>query len=336
MKHPGRFIVMVAVLPVCRLAGGPAAGASLAAGQPRIVCAAPVHHFGSVDNDASITHVFPIENRGTAPLNISNVRACCGSSARMSSMTIPPGGDAALTVTVPLFGRKGRQVKTIHVMSDDPVEPRFRIQVTGTAVAALDAQPDFLNFGVLEANRSESREISVFAATGQEFSITQLVSTVPHFVAEVAETGGRVSRVAVSTAPPLPPGLTRGTIHVMTDLDHGRRVRIDVVATVAAGLVTVPREIVLVASAGAGESVDRQVVIRSRDNRDFRIIDTELPSGGMAIDVVPLSGSEYKCLVKNMTPGAGLDGKRIVLVTDRKDAERVEIPIRVVLFAPRP
>lgn len=331
----GRFHIALAVL-LCHCSGLAGPEPAHAAGQPQIACRAPVHDFGAMDNRLSVTNAFVLENRGTAPLRISGVRACCGSSARLSSMVVPPGSNSVLEVRLSLHRRKGRQIKTVYVMSDDPVRPRYRIQLKGTAVAALDAHPGFLNFGRTSSDYAGSKDANVFTANGRPFRITNVVSTVARFAVEVAETGTNTSRITVRTVPPLPPGLTRGVIRVMTDFQDGRRAEIPTVVTVAGSLMTVPREIVLTGTRGVTQWFHRYVIVRARDSGSFKIVGTELPNSDMKIDITPLSDRSYKCRISNIAPAPGMNGKKIVLLTDREGAERLEIPIRVVLQAPPP
>jgi len=329
------FVVLTA-LRWCHPGSSAGAESRQAAGEPRLVCSAPVYDFGSMDNRRSVTNTFVLENRGTAPLLIESVRACCGSSARLSSMTVPPGSNATMTAVLSLNRRRGLQVKTIYVMSNDSARPRTRFQLKGTAVAALDVHPDFLNFGRVPPGYAGSREISMFTAGGDPFRVTNVLSTVPQFAAEVTEASSNACRVSVRTVPPLPPGLTRGVIRIMTDYEDGRQVHVEAVATVSGSLLTIPREMVLIGNTGLSETVERTVVVRARDNKNFRIVDTELPNSDMEIAVVPLSRTAYRCLIGRIVPTPGLDGKSIVLITDRKGSERVEIPIRVIFRASTP
>ncbi|MGB9890424.1 MAG: DUF1573 domain-containing protein, partial [Anaerolineae bacterium] len=59
---------------------------------PRLEMPERRHHFGRVYARWTVSHIFPVQNTGTADLVISNLVTSCGcTTAELSSRVIPPG-----------------------------------------------------------------------------------------------------------------------------------------------------------------------------------------------------------------------------------------------------
>ncbi len=120
----------------------------LAEAAPRIHCENPVYQFGSVEAASSVETTFTIHNTGDEPLEVTKVRNCCGVASELSSMHIPPGSNATLMVHFALEGRIGPQLKTIYLISNDPVESFYKIRLMGRAVSATAAPSAIKNESV--------------------------------------------------------------------------------------------------------------------------------------------------------------------------------------------
>jgi hypothetical protein len=125
------------VLVLCMGVVGLAAPAS----PPQIVCDATMYDFGERVDIRPVTHVFTIRNAGGSPLDIRRVRACCGATARMGAMLIPPGSNTTLTISLWLNGRRGNQRKSFYVSSNDPQTPNLQLVFIGTVIAAAPQGP---------------------------------------------------------------------------------------------------------------------------------------------------------------------------------------------------
>ena len=105
---------------------------SLLYAAPRIACDSPVYDFGTVTNGMKIIHEFTIWNRGSSPLTITKVRACCGMKASMDCMEIAPNSNSVCRAVFDLSRRSGEQDKKIYLASDDPKTPYFSLALKGT------------------------------------------------------------------------------------------------------------------------------------------------------------------------------------------------------------
>jgi hypothetical protein len=324
----GITLLAIAAVSACL----PAARAAESDGGPRIACAASTHDFGSRDNQEQIEHTFTVRNEGDAPLRIMRVvGGCCGATAVLSASEIASGGEAALKVAFSLRGRKGRQTKTFHLASNDPTQPVFRLAVVGEATVPVDVEPQGLDFGSLPPNAAVMKTVAIQCQPGFDFAITNATSTAPWFRADFTNAGRHAHLVRVRTVPPLSADVSRCSVLLLTDStrERFRRIEIPIVVATDTDLAVVPAEILLMVEK-VPTPVTRRLVIRSRSGRAFRILGVEVPQNGTETVVTSLDSGGYRCELVDLIPAEDLDGQRIVVTTDSKEAPRIEIPIRVL------
>ena len=88
------------------------------------------HHFGKVEEGEKISYTFRYENKGTAPLAISQVTTTCGCTVpKYDTKPIGPGEAGNLEVVFDTSGRNGMQTKTISVRSNASV-PVILLKIT--------------------------------------------------------------------------------------------------------------------------------------------------------------------------------------------------------------
>ena len=211
---------------------------------PRIVCAEPVFDFGEKSNSEFVEHDYPIRNEGTLSLEIRGVQASCGCTAvKPSQDVIPPGGEAVIHARLDLRGRSGLQAKTITVQSNDPQTPSLILQLRGTAVQALRAEPSTLFFGRVGPDGVRSRTFEVVSAQGpiqiQNFRSDNPGIEVTQVPAEAGAEGTR-HRFEVKLAEGLPEGTVNGSIVVQTDLAGQPALTIAVAAYLAPAAAPAP------------------------------------------------------------------------------------------------
>ena len=220
--------------PVAAVAATPAPADTLA---PKIACAEPVFDFGEKDNNGFIEHDYPIRNEGTLSLEIRNVRASCGCTAvKPSQNVVPPGGEASIRARFDLRGRNGPQHKTITVESNDPQTPNLMLQLKGTAVQVLRAQPNSLFFGRIEPNAARSRTFDIVSGRGPIQIVSYRTDNPGLLLAPVAaEPGadGSTHRFELTLDPALKEGNISGSVFIKTSLEDQPEIAIPVAAYIA-------------------------------------------------------------------------------------------------------
>ncbi len=237
-------VFLASLLPLSARAQDPVTPAAEAPLEPDIVCAEPVFDFGEKNNTEFVEHDYPIRNSGTLSLEIRNVRASCGCTAvKPSQDVVPPGGEASIRARLDLRGRNGFQQKTITVESNDPDTPNLMLQLKGTAVQALRAEPSSLFFGRVDAGGVRSRTFAIISGRGPiqiAGSRTDNPGLVLTPVAAEPGADGTRHQFELALDPALPEGNVSGTVFVKTDMADQPEIAIPVAAYVAATPVPAP------------------------------------------------------------------------------------------------
>ncbi len=105
---------------------------------PEQLASAPVASFEEKDFDfgdmvqgEKKEHTFSLTNNGKSDLIIRNVRSSCGCTAvAPSKKVIAPGETAPIKVTFDSRGKRGRQSKSITVITNDPKNPTATLRIS--------------------------------------------------------------------------------------------------------------------------------------------------------------------------------------------------------------
>jgi hypothetical protein len=91
-----------------------------------------VFDFGEITEGDKVKYTFNITNNGNSDLIIRRVKASCGCTAVNPSKNIVKNGEKTeLNVVFNSKGKRGRQNKSITVITNDPKQPTTILRVTG-------------------------------------------------------------------------------------------------------------------------------------------------------------------------------------------------------------
>ncbi len=89
------------------------------------------HDFGEMKQGDKREHTFELTNTGKSDLIIRRVRTSCGCTAvAPSKKVIAPGETAPIKVTFDSRGKRGRQSKSITVITNDPKTPTSTLRIS--------------------------------------------------------------------------------------------------------------------------------------------------------------------------------------------------------------
>jgi hypothetical protein len=105
---------------------------------PAQLASAPAAQFNAMDYDFGDMkqgdkkdYTFNLTNSGKSDLHIRNVRSSCGCTAvAPSKKVIAPGETVPIKVTFDSRGKRGRQSKSITVITNDPKNPTSTLRVS--------------------------------------------------------------------------------------------------------------------------------------------------------------------------------------------------------------
>lgn len=95
-----------------------------------------VHDFGSITSGDVVETNFTLTNVGKSDLNIRKTKASCGCTVpELAKMDLKPGESVDLKVTFNTYGRRGNQIKTVTIYSNDPLKPIQKVTIKATVAA---------------------------------------------------------------------------------------------------------------------------------------------------------------------------------------------------------
>ena len=102
------------------------------ANAPKIQFENKTYNFGKAGQQEKIEHEFTFTNTGKSDLVIRKIRASCGcTTVNPSKDVIPPGDSSSIKAIFNIGSRKGRQSKTIFVITNDPNNFRTLLHIKG-------------------------------------------------------------------------------------------------------------------------------------------------------------------------------------------------------------
>ncbi len=100
---------------------------------PKIEFENKVFNFGTIKQGESVTHEFTFTNTGKNDLIIRKIKASCGCTATQpASKIIKPGATSNIKATFNSRGKRGKQNKTITIITNSPSSFSNVLRVTGT------------------------------------------------------------------------------------------------------------------------------------------------------------------------------------------------------------
>lgn len=142
---------------------------------PKAVVEEKAFDFKEVLEGDVVTHAYRIENRGTAPLDVINVRTSCGCTTAQRPKTIAPGGKDEIVVKGNTRGYGGKTFgKTISVTTNDPDQPRIVLTFRGQVARFARINP----YGIhLRGTVGEDlqAEATITPEANYPFKITEMV-----------------------------------------------------------------------------------------------------------------------------------------------------------------
>lgn len=122
--------------------------------------------FGEIDSGQVVDLNFEFENAGDDVLIIKNISTSCGcTAAKLLKKEFQPGEKGTIPVKFNSRGYQGKVTKSITVATNDKDNVYSRLQITGKVTlkdfAALELNPDQINFEKVKLNENYSKKISL-------------------------------------------------------------------------------------------------------------------------------------------------------------------------------
>ncbi len=307
----------------------------LAEDVPEISCNNAEYRFEDVPANR-IKHTFRLLNKGRAELKISDIRACCGSMAKIDKKNIVPGGEAQLELELFLEGRSGEIKKTCYVISNDPKQPYFPILITGNveitkkAPSLIVTDPDELDLGMIRNDASITRHVRLVASTNVNFNISDIIHDKAKYDLTVTtQAVGRAYDILFAMKPFCADGAKDDLLIVHTDLPAMKEIKIPVRYYIFKDLVVVPGE-VLLSSDLKNTPLIRYMSVKSRTRQKFKILEVKTLDPKITTSVTEMGDFGYRIELGNIMPFAEINSSMIIIKTNHNIDRELSVPFRVV------
>ena len=196
--------------------------------RPRIEFEEDTWDFGTIYQSAEVSHAFVFRNTGNAVLKIGKVRSTCGcTAALLAEREIAPGEEGEIKLTFRSGTMRGRVVKHVFVGTNDPLQPRVNLGLTGEVKVEVEVVPHGIYIGKLEVGEAIERSIAIYSPEVPSFRILEIAASHPALrVSDPVKLEGQHGRyrLNVQFGPVEEPGRVNANITLHTDLPHTKKV----------------------------------------------------------------------------------------------------------------
>ena len=225
----------------------------------------------------------------------------------MSETDIPPGGEGKIEVTFDTGSKKGKQVKTITVTSNDPRNPTAKLKVTAFIEVEFGFVPSSLGFGKVDLSQAVSKSAKILIKDPSHTKLAQLKTSSDFVLARVNDqddedaSGGSIS-VEITLSPGLPLGrFTEFVTATSTDASLPEA-KLRIGGNVLGEVEVNPDFVRFVVHEGDSSRAtpgQRKIAITNRsDARPLKIISVRDPDDRMTLDLRTLQeGRRFELLV---------------------------------------
>ena len=188
------------------------------ANAPKAVVAQNEYTFDEVLEGEVVTYAFDIENQGTVPLDILNIRTSCGCTTANRPNAIEPGSSGQIEVKGDTRGYGGHVFdKTLTVYTNDPLSPELHLKLKGPVGRFARIEPNRI---VLRGKTGAAlnAQATIIPNAVHPFRITEIAAErrlAEKINVQLEEIDGRY-RVTIHNRQSMP-GQYRGRVIVKTD-----------------------------------------------------------------------------------------------------------------------
>lgn len=298
-----------------------------------------VWHCGPVVEGVRIQRSFVLENRGSEPVVISEVRASCGcTTATLSSLVIPPGGREALSVAYNSTGKSGRDMQTVHLFSNDPVVPDLHL-VLDLVVAppAVRVSPKEIDFGEQTQASTAKCRLRIALPPDVEPRHVKVLPASPLVLVTQTADAQQPQECAfeISLAPAMPVGRLESSVRIAWRSELSDSIVVPVLATVVGDLLVTPKRLFF-GLVQSGSHVQKSCRLRSLSRTPFKVLAVRSTVPQLTVSLLPLPLQTEWEIRADLAAGPDdtfISGTLLV-ETDRPEQLHLALPVNARANAP--
>lgn len=311
MRRAPYVAILTLLLAASPILPGPTARA--ADGKPVAAVIEPIVDAGEVPVGEPIDVVFEIENRGDAPLRITEVRPTCGCTVAEYDESIEPGETGEIHATIDTTSILGPNAKAITVFTNDPDNPRLQLTVQSDVKPFLTVNPGYARFTTfVREDQDQTQSQLLWAPDFEGLEITGVESPTD-FVAvsyreardgeRAPDAAGKQWRIDVTLSKSAPVGPVAD--HVVVRTNHPKQSVVEIpVSGFVRPVVAVTPPAIDFGQVDPAESQEWGILVRNFGSTPLRIEDVESSVRGLDVKVESLRDGEQYRLV--FTPTASM------------------------------
>jgi len=292
----------------------------------------PTIQFGSRDNTETVVHEFILENRGTAPLEISKVKTSCGcTTARLKNQTLSPGSREILTARFSLRKRKGHQKKSITIHSNDPDTPKLDLFMEGEALPIIGVRPYSLRFSPGSASAPMTQTIVLQSEDGTPFQIQDISHQLSQLSIDTRTvTPGKSYQLIVTLSPQDEKPSLHDNLIIRTSHPKLPSITIPVSIRKKPDLVCAPPEIRIHKQSADTKTLSVFLAVQSPNGKAFAVKNVEAPLPQIQVKIDPVSVNLHRITLTQIPRDPALDRKNLVIQTTMDGGRTLLVPFRLV------
>ncbi len=339
MKKIAFFILIVFVWLIGINAFSHLRAEELHQGKPVISFDKEIFDAGRVLEGEELSHSFTLFNRGDVPLVIKKIRRSRNCIIVDYDDTIPPGGSGKITLKIKTLGKEGKASRHAVVFSNDPENPRKRIQVNLRVTPLISVNPSRVFFNGF-AEEQLQKEIIIHANTKDPICLELEKQTLPEKVTctlsalEHSRSYKLVVKNLLKNA-----GTYRGRIIFKTGCARKPYMVVPVFGRIKDVLEVVPRVLDFgwikkesLVSKSYKKRLGKNLFIRLNRGDDLKICGVEIDNDFFRADTSEIKPGEVYKICVSPVPGEIKKGemeRALLIHTNQKRFFVVEIPVRI-------
>lgn len=342
MKRPSANAAILAlcatlIVAMITIVAAPALAAD--ASRAKAVAPEPVKEIGGVAKGEKITHDFVIRNEGTAPLEITEVRASCGCTVAEYDKTIAPGAAGKVHVAVDTTTFAGPITKGVTVFTNDPDNPQIELTVKASVQPAISVKPGYARYIIVQGEEKQGTiEQTLWASDGAPLEILKAESPYPFLKVsfreatpgeQAAEGKGKQWRVQMTLDRDAPVGALAEYVRVTTNHPKQKLVEIPVSGFVRP-VITVTPPLADFGQIELKEPFRRALIVKAYSTDPIKVTGVEGNLKGIDTQLEPVQeGREYQIRVTlNPAIGKGPFNGKLTIHTDSPKKPVLEVELK--------
>lgn len=296
-----------------------AAGSVYAA--PKLECGNPNYDFGAQITGTSITNQFVLWNRGDDPLEILEIKDCCGMTSTIEPMTVSPGTNAVCTSVFNTKNREGAQMKQIVLVTNDKRFAYYTLRMSGTLNKQIGFTPRYVRLKDVLPDGDFSETITATNLLSEGVTLESVNVTISGLSAEIISSDDRSWVVQLKSNGSLVSGKSSGMLEM--NFSTGT---VDVpVAGVVDPIVRASLNQISFSS-DSGAEIKRTFTVSSVDGRPFDVLSARLKGARGKIEFKQLSNGEWR-LNLTVSPDSITSSASVVVVTSLESDAPLAVPL---------